>query len=60
MSPVLPKVDIPSDPGTILLAYRGSIAHGCYMPPEDEDSIDDKDFMGVVVAPVEHYFGLTE
>ena len=34
-------------PGTILMAYRGSIAHGMYTPSTDPDSIDDKDLMGV-------------
>ena len=43
--------------GLILLAYRGSIAHGMYVPQEDPDSIDDKDVMGVFVAPYQHYIG---
>jgi hypothetical protein len=41
----------------ILLGYRGSIAHNMYIPSTDPDSIDDKDIMGVYVAPVEHYIG---
>ena len=41
---------LPSE-GLILLGYRGSIAHGMYVPQEDPDSIDDKDVMGVFVAP---------
>ena len=41
----------------ILLGYRGSIAHNMYVPQNDPDSIDDKDLMGVYVAPVEHYLG---
>jgi hypothetical protein len=41
----------------ILLGYRGSIAHNMYVPQEDANSIDDKDLMGVYVAPIEHYFG---
>ena len=41
----------------ILLGYRGSIAHNMYVPQENPDSIDDKDLMGVFVAPVEHYLG---
>lgn len=45
-------------PGTILLAYRGSIAHGMYVPPEDPNSIDDKDILGVCVPPDRVYFGL--
>lgn len=41
----------------ILLGYRGSIAHNMYVPQSDPNSIDDKDLMGVFVAPVEHYLG---
>jgi hypothetical protein len=41
----------------ILLGYRGSIAHNMYVPQHDPDSIDDKDLMGVYVAPVAHYLG---
>lgn len=41
----------------ILLGYRGSIAHNMYVPQHDPDSIDDRDLMGVYVAPVEHYLG---
>ena len=46
--------------GLILLAYRGSIAHGMYIPRENPDSIDDKDVMGVFVAPYTHYIGLAK
>src|SRR6185436_11689131 len=34
--------------------------HRCgpmYVPKSDPDSIDDKDVMGVYIAPVEHYLG---
>src|SRR5207237_120842 len=41
----------------ILLGYRGSIAHDMYVPKNDPNSIDDRDLMGVFVAPIEHYFG---
>lgn len=44
--------------GTILLAYRGSIAHGMYTPSEDPNSIDDKDIMGICVPHKRFYFGL--
>ena len=44
--------------GTFLLGYRGSISHGLWESPESEFSTDDKDLMGVAVAPIEHYFGL--
>ena len=43
--------------GLILLGWRGSVAHGMYVPSDDPDSIDDKDLMGVYVNPVEHYLG---
>lgn len=41
----------------IFLGWRGSVAHGMYVPSDDPDSIDDKDVMGVFVGPVEHYLG---
>jgi uncharacterized protein len=43
--------------GLIILGYRGSIAHNMYIPQSDPNSIDDKDVMGVFVAPLEHYLG---
>lgn len=45
------------DQYAILVAYRGSIAHGMYVPKTDPNSIDDKDVMGVCVPPKEFYFG---
>lgn len=45
------------DQYAILVAYRGSIAHGMYVPKTDPNSIDDKDIMGVCVPPKEFYFG---
>ena len=44
----------------ILSGYRGSVAHGLYIPPKEPTSIDDKDVMGVCVLPIEYYFGLKE
>lgn len=49
---------VPYSKGTILLGYRGSIAHGMYVPSSDPNSIDDKDFMGIVVPSFEDYFTL--
>jgi predicted nucleotidyltransferase len=46
---------IPRTP--ILVGYRGSIAHGMYVPNSDPNSIDDKDIMSVCIPPVEYYFG---
>jgi len=45
---------------TILVGYRGSIAHNMYIPDTDSNSIDDIDFMGIFMAPVEHYIGITK
>lgn len=42
----------------ILLGYRGSIAHGMYMDPMRPEGVDDKDIMGVCIAPESVYFGL--
>jgi predicted nucleotidyltransferase len=42
----------------ILLGYRGSIAHGMYMDPMRPEGIDDKDIMGVCIAPQSVYYGL--
>lgn len=41
----------------VLLGYRGSIAHGTYIPSTDPNSIDDKDVMGIFIGQKEHYFG---
>jgi len=49
---------IEPEPGTILLAYRGSVAHGMYVPANDPNSIDDVDLIGVVVGTPENYLGL--
>src|SRR5687767_1762507 len=43
--------------GLISLCWRGSVAHGMYVPKSNPDSIDDKDVMGIYVAPLEHYLG---
>lgn len=44
--------------GTVLLSYRGSIAHGMYVPNTDPNSIDDKDLMGFCIPEDRFYFGL--
>lgn len=46
--------------GTCILAYRGSVAHGMYVPSTNPLSIDDVDLIGIVVPPIENYFGLSE
>lgn len=42
----------------VLLGYRGSIAHGMYVPPDEPTSIDDKDVLGVCFGPIDSYCGL--
>lgn len=46
--------------GVCLLAYRGSIAHGMYVPSTDPTHIDDVDLIGTVFARPENYLGLHE
>jgi len=43
---------------TVLVGYRGSVAHEMYVPNTDPNSIDDVDLMGVYMAPKEFYIGL--
>jgi predicted nucleotidyltransferase len=43
---------------TVLAGYRGSIAHGMYVPNTDPNSIDDIDVMGIHICPPEFYIGL--
>ncbi len=58
----LPKDILDNNPSlddwSILLGYRGSIAHGMYVPPKNPTSIDDKDLMSVCVPPLDYYLGL--
>lgn len=44
----------------ILVAYRGSIAHGMYMPSADPNSVDDKDLMAVCIPHLDTFFGLQQ
>lgn len=44
----------------ILAGYRGSIAHGMYVPPKEPTSIDDKDVMYVCVPTIDYYYGLKQ
>ena len=43
---------------SIFLCYRGSIAHGTYVPNSNPGSIDDKDVLGVVFPPGSYFWGL--
>jgi predicted nucleotidyltransferase len=45
---------------TIIVGYRGSIAHEMYVPNTNKDSIDDKDVMAIVIPEIDNYFGLKE
>lgn len=45
---------------SILTVYRGSIAHGLYVPNSSPNSIDDKDIMVICIPPLPYYFGLEE
>lgn len=51
---------LPIPEGTILTAYRGSVAHGMYVPKNDPKHIDDVDLLGVCIGEPKHYFGLHE
>lgn len=44
----------------ILHGYRGSLAHGTYIDPDDPLGIDDIDTMAIVVPPLDFYLGLHE
>jgi hypothetical protein len=67
MSPIL-KTTVLGDPvssvsypaNIFFLGYRGSIAHGMFVPQNNPDSIDDIDLMGFVFGEPRHYFGLHE
>lgn len=45
---------------SIICAYRGSIAHGMYIPNSDPNSIDDKDIISICVPPQSYYYGLDQ
>src|SRR5918992_13284 len=44
--------------GLISVCWRGSVAHGMYVPKSDPDSIDDKDVMGIYIGPNEEGLSL--
>lgn len=45
---------------SILLAYRGSIAHGMHLPPEQNDGFDDIDLISVYVPSLPSIIGLAD
>jgi predicted nucleotidyltransferase len=55
-----PDTPFPLLPSLHLLGRRGSEAHGTYVPPENPDSIDDRDLMGICIPPPEWTLGLRE
>lgn len=55
-----PEETVKPPEGTIILAHRGSVAHGLYVKPEDENSTDDIDILGLVVPGPEYIIGLQE
>ena len=44
----------------IYVGYRGSIAHGTFIPNSNPASIDDKDIFGIAIPTKEYFFGLKE
>lgn len=45
---------------SICLMYRGSIAHGTYIPNNKPTSVDDKDVIGVAIPTKEYFYGLKD
>jgi predicted nucleotidyltransferase len=45
---------------SIILCYRGSIAHGTFIPNHEPSSIDDKDILGIAIPTEEYFFGLKQ
>lgn len=48
------------DATVLVLAKIGSHSHGTYIPKEDPQAIDDIDYMGVIIPPIEFTLGLRE
>jgi predicted nucleotidyltransferase len=49
------KIEFPHDP--VIICYRGSHAHGTFVPSEDESGVDDVDLMGICIPTLDYYFG---
>jgi predicted nucleotidyltransferase len=43
---------------SVLLAFRGSISHGLYIPDNDPNSTDDIDLISIHIPLLENYMGL--
>lgn len=46
------------EPHLIVLGLMGSHSHGTYLPPLEPNAVDDIDYMGFVVPPLEYHLGL--
>jgi hypothetical protein len=46
------------EPSLVVLALMGSHSHGTYLPPDTPDGLDDVDYMGFVVPPLDFHLGL--
>jgi predicted nucleotidyltransferase len=55
MIPEIIKDRLPKN--LLFLGYRGSQAHGMFVPKNDPNSIDDIDLMGIHFASMNHYLG---
>src|SRR6266566_7478436 len=60
ITPTLEERALLEPEGCVLLGWRGSVAHGIYLDPNDPNSVDDRDLMGIVIAPLDCYFGLKD
>jgi predicted nucleotidyltransferase len=43
---------------SIALCFRGSIAHGTFIPNSNPNSVDDKDIIGIAIPPKNYFFSL--
>jgi predicted nucleotidyltransferase len=42
----------------LVLSHVGSHSHGTYIPPVDPMAVDDIDYMGIIIPPVEYVLGI--
>lgn len=54
----LGDTQIPLD--TVMLSFRGSVAHGMFVDPDDPNCIDDVDLIGITMPEPKYFFGLSE
>lgn len=53
-----PDTPFPLGSSLLLVGRRGSESHGTYVPPDDPNSVDDRDLMGVCVPPAPWTLGM--